>query len=228
MSSSTTPAGMVDAEEVANSKIREVLERDTEMTSEPRSNQEALVLADLAVIGYPAPSLSDSAQSGLRYRDAIPILLHWLKVVDDRSVKEWIIRSMSVSWARPEPIEPLIEEFKRLPGDSTLGWVVGNALDALWDDDYYDSLASLAADRRYGTAREMIVHGLGRSKRPEAVDVLLDLINDPDVDGHATASLRRLRTPRARKAFEAKLADKRAWVRAEARKGLAYLDKKGT
>ena len=55
------------------------------MTSEPRSNQEALVLADLAVIGYPAPSLSDLAQSGLRYRDAIPILLHWLKVVDDPS-----------------------------------------------------------------------------------------------------------------------------------------------
>jgi HEAT repeat protein len=87
----------------------------------------------------------------------------------------------------------------------------------------FDELVGLARDRRHGKARQMVVLGLGKSKRPEAVDVLLGLVNDPDVDGHAVKVLGKLKAPAARAALEGKLGDGRAWVRSEARKALATL-----
>jgi HEAT repeat protein len=104
-----------------------------------------------------------------------------------------------------------------------LRWTVGNALDVLADDSVFDELAALARDRRYGKARQMIVLGLGKSKRPEVVEVLLSLVDDPDVDGHAVKALGKLKAPAARAVLERKLDDDRAWVRGEARKALAKL-----
>jgi HEAT repeat protein len=77
----------------------------------------------------------------------------------------------------------------------------------------FAELAALAQDRRYGKARQMIVLGLGRSKRPEAVELLVGLVDDPDVDGHAVKALGRLRAAAAREVLESKCDDKRAWVR---------------
>lgn len=100
---------------------------------------------------------------------------------------------------------------------------MGNALEVLADDSVFEELADLARDRAYGKARQMVVLGLGKSKRPEAVSVLLGLMDDDDVDGHAVKALGKLKAPAARGAFESKLDDKRAWVRQEARKALAKL-----
>lgn len=112
-------------------------------------------------------------------------------------------------------------------GDAAFGtglrWTIGNALEVLFDDANFEALADLARDERYGKARQMIVLGLGKSRRPESVDVLLALVDDPDVDGHAVKALARLRAPKSRAALEGKLTDERAWVRSEARKGLAKL-----
>jgi len=133
-----------------------------------------------------------------------------------------------VPWAKPAAVRPLIEEFRRVdaavdPKGLGLRWTIGNALDLLFDDASFDELVELATDRRYGRAREMVVLGLGRSKRAAAVDVLLSLVDDPDVDGHAVSALGKLKAPAARAALEAKLDDRRAWVRSEARKALARL-----
>jgi len=156
------------------------------------------------------------------------VLLRWLSRVSDPKVKEEIVRALSVPWAKPAATAPLIEQF-RVVADSVdptglgLRWAVGNALDVVFDDASFDALAELARDRRYGRARQMVVLGLGRSKRPEAVEVLLGLVDDPDVDGHAIKALGKLKSPAARAALEAKLTDSRAWVRGEARKALAKL-----
>lgn len=94
----------------------------------------------------------------------------------------------------------------------------------VWDDAHFDDLVGLARDRSFGRAREMIVLGLSRSKRPEAGGVLTELLDDADVNGHAVKALRKLRVPSARPGLERMLGDKRAWVRKEARRALANLD----
>jgi hypothetical protein len=196
-------------------------------SAEPAAGEE-LVLADLAAVGFGVRSLSDLRHSGTKYRDAVPVLLRWLPQVTDTKVEEEIVRALSVPWAKPAATLPMIQCFRRVDvavDASGLGlrWVIGNALEVLFDDASFDELADLATDRRYGKARQMVVLGLGRSKRPEAVDVLLQLVDDPDVDGHAVKALGKLRAPAARTTFEQKLNDSRAWVRSEARKALTKL-----
>lgn len=195
--------------------------------AEPAPGEEA-VLADLGAAGYQVRSLADLRHSGVRYREAIPVLLAWLPQVADRRVKEEIVRALTVPWARPAATRPMIAEFRRVdssvdPTGTGLRWTIGNALEVLADDSCFDELAELARDRRYGKARQMIVLGLGRSKRPEAVEVLVGLVDDPEVDGQAVKALGRLKAPAGRAALEGKRDDKRAWVRREARRALERL-----
>ena len=189
---------------------------------------EERILVDLAAAGFEVGSLADLRRSGVRYRGAIPVLLDWLGRVSDSKVKGEIVRALSVPWARPAARRPLIEVFRAVdsgvdPSGTGLLWTIGNALEVLFDDDDFEAFADLAADRRCAKGRQMVVLGLGKSKLPQAVDVLLGLAEDPDVDGHAVKALGRLGAAATRGAFESKLGDSRAWVRSEARKGLKKL-----
>ena len=176
-------------------------------------------------MGYEVESLADLRSSGLRYRDAIPILLSGLASADDPRVKGEIVRALSVPWAKAVATRPLLEEFKRVADETGMGlrWIIGNALEVVWDDDCFEDLVELARDPSFGRAREMVVLGLRKSKRPEAGDVLIELLDDPVVSGHAVSALRRLKLPQARAGLERMLGDKRAWVRKEAQRALAAL-----
>lgn len=186
------------------------------------------LLQELAAAGFEVASVSELRTSGLRYAQAVPALLRGLSRSESLEEREEIVRALSVPWARKQALVPLIEEFQsiELRDDGQLEllrWAVGNALEVLFDDGSFEALAELARDKRYGKARQMIVIGLGKSKRPEAVQVLLSLLDDPDVDGQAVKALGKLKAPAARVALEGKLADRRGWVRSEARKALAKL-----
>jgi HEAT repeat protein len=139
-----------------------------------------------------------------------------------------IVRTLSKRWARDAVLDRFVEEFEAAPARwGTVGdnyaWALGNGIEIMAIDDDFDVLARLARDRRYRRAREMIVLGLGKSRRPEAVSTLLELVEDPDVDGHAILALAKIGSPRARSAFEAKLTDSRAWVRRAAARALRKL-----
>ena len=71
--------------------------------------------------------------SGTKYKSAIPVLLRWLPKVAYSSLKEDIIRTLSVPWAKPEATPILLEEFKNIedPTGTGLRWVIGNALEVL-------------------------------------------------------------------------------------------------
>jgi hypothetical protein len=185
------------------------------------------LLSELAGEGYPVASVSDLRNSALRYVAAVPVLLKWLPKVP-REEKEEIVRALSVPWAKSQALDPLIAMFKADPVPSdpmgeSLRWAVGNALEVLWDDSRFDELGALMMDQRYGVARQMVVLGLGRSKRPEAVDVLIRHLDDPAVSGHAVKALGQLRDPRARTGLESMTKDGRAWVRKAAEKALSRL-----
>jgi HEAT repeat protein len=186
------------------------------------------LLEELADVGYPVASVADLRSSGMRYRAAVPVLLRWLDRSGDAFEKEEIVRALSVPWARDEALDPLIELFRTVPLDGQeqqlLRWAIGNALEVLWDDARFDELVALARDESFGKAREMVVLGFGRSKKPEAGEVLIDLLDDPVVSGHAVKALRKLKVSAARPGLERMLDDNRAWVRKEAQRALAALD----
>jgi hypothetical protein len=199
---------------------QEAIERDR-LDSAP-------VLADLTAVGFEVEHITHLYIRKLSYKAAIPILIKWLPIVTNEHVKEFIVRALSVPWAKPVACIPLISEFRRLPTKTRLSvrWAIGNALEAVADDSVFEELSELARDKQYGRDREMVVLALGKMKNPKSVDVLVELLDDDDVAGHAVAALRKLCIEATRPHLERFVDHPKTWVRNEAKKALAKLDKR--
>lgn len=185
------------------------------------------IIQELRGAGFDVRSVGDLYNKKLHYEKAIPILVAWLSRVTNPIVKEDIVRSLSVKWARDTMVPKLlVTEFEQAE-DSTgtgLRWAIGNAIEVLANDGIADGMIRLATDRRYGKAREMIVLGLGKLKYPHVTDVLLNLLTDEEVVGHAVMALGKLRARMARSRIESLLNHPKPWVRKEAKKALASID----
>ena len=188
----------------------------------------APVVEALCGAGFVVESVADLFNKKMDYRGAIPILVEWLPRVANPNVKESIVRALSVKWARPAaPL--LMAEFERADDLTGVGlrWAIGNALEVLANDEIADGMIKVATDRRYGRAREMVVVGLGKLKDARVTDVLLGLLADDEVVGHAVMALGKLRVVTARSRIERFLDHPKPWVRKEAKKALARIDKAG-
>jgi HEAT repeat protein len=140
-------------------------------------------------------------------------------------VKEWIVRALTVRWARPAAALPLIEEFHRTD-DEYMRWVIGNALETVADSSVAPQLIEIAGDSRYGASRQMVVVALGRVGGPDAMPLLLELLHDDEVAGHALIALGKVGDENARAAIQPFLEDANSWKRREARKALKAIDKR--
>jgi HEAT repeat protein len=88
-----------------------------------------------------------------------------------------------------------------------------------------DDIIELVENKAYGIARQMLAISLGNMKSPKAVSVLIELLNDPDVDGHAIMALGKLKSKEARSEIERFITHPNTWIRKEAKKALAKIDK---
>jgi hypothetical protein len=207
----------------------EQAEQDRELRREDHQQAAAGVLRDLDEAGYLVRSLGELRRSGFRYPGAIPVLVRWLPQVSDRYVKEDLIRALSVPWAKAEAEPILYQEFQRVPSEQDpngiLRWTIGNALETMADRSSFDNLVRLARDRQFGTAREMVVLALAKTREPRAVDVLVGLLHDPDVVIPALTALGKLKAQRARQVIVQLTNHDKPEVSKEARAALAKLDK---
>jgi hypothetical protein len=147
-------------------------------------------------------------------------------LVTSQALKESIVRALSVPWARPVAALPLIAEFKSVKGlDESLKWTIGNALSIVADDSVFHEIAELVKEKRHGKSREMLAVALGKMKNPQAVDLAIQLLNDEMVVGHALKALAKLKPQRARPYIEALVDHPKPWVRKEAARALAKLEK---
>jgi HEAT repeat protein len=127
------------------------------------------------------------------FAGAAPILVDWLPRIADPRVKEAMVRSLTGEpRARGEGARRLIEEFRRpaYADEDSLRWTIGNALATLAGPADADALIEILRDRSAGMARQMLCDALSRTKDPRRVDVLIDLIGDDTVAGHAVNALR--------------------------------------
>jgi HEAT repeat protein len=148
--------------------------------------------------------------------------------VSNLAVKEALVRTLTVKWAKPAAARPLIEEFLHAPhaAETGLKWAIANALSEVADNSVFDELVELARDKRHGRAREMLAVALAKTKDARAVDILIELLNDEEIAGHAVHALRLLAPPEAREAIAPFTNHPKAWVRDEARRALAKIDSK--
>jgi HEAT repeat protein len=164
------------------------------------------------------------------YAEAIPTLLICLIEIDEPMVKEGIVRALTVKEARGIAEDALLGEFEKIqPQEPSnlqlLKWAIGNALSVVATDKSYERIVELLHDRRHGKSREMLAVALGNMKNPRAVDVLIELLNDDEVVGHALKALGKLIAQKARPQIEHFLNHAKPWVRREADKALAKIAK---
>ena len=192
----------------------------------------APVIEELAKAGFKIEWISDLYSHRLNYKSAIPILLHWLPRIDNTDVKEAIVRALSVPWAKPVAAPILIEEFRKeisrkLEASDFTGflWTIGNALAVVADDSVFTDIANLALDIKLGKAREMLVLALGNMKNPRAREILIDLLEDDEMVGYAIMALGKLRAKEAYTEIKKYQTHPKTWVRKEAKKALARIEK---
>lgn len=218
---------MPDNSQLELAKKLEEKERGRQRIIAINKQASAEIIAGLAQAGYPVEWVSDLYNKPMDYRGAIPVLRHWLPKVDNLDVKEDIVRALSVRWAKPDAAPELISELEKLRDapDHGIKWAIGNALSVVADDSVYEKLVELVREPLYGSARQMIAIALGNMKDPRAVDILIELLEDDEVAGHALIALRKLKAEKARRHIERFLNHPKTWVRNEAKKALEKLNR---
>ena len=228
-----------DGKWITAGELAEQLERDPQYRArmaEVARRRQAIVdrniqdarplLAQLAAQGFEIRMPADLFNRRLNYRAAIPTLLEWLPRISNPDVKTDVAMALSVKWAKPAAIPVLVKEFERAE-DDLLRWAIANALEVVADDSAFSAIAAWATDSRYGDARQMLVLALGHMTDPAAFDVLVRLLNDETVAGHAVIAMGNLRDPRAKSAVEPFLTDQKKWIRDAARKAIKKIDAAG-
>ncbi|HEY2460622.1 MAG TPA: HEAT repeat domain-containing protein [Candidatus Acidoferrum sp.] len=195
-----------------------------------KRHKEALaeLMRDLRVLGYDMESLDSLRRSGIKYDSAIPVLLDWLPRVSLPDAKESIVRTLSVPWAKPSAGPILLKEFANAPTNEEwypLRWAIGNAIEVVVEAKLLPEIIEIVSNPENGTARRMFVLALGKIRDPRSVPVLIKLLEDQQVAGHAIVALRKLRAPEALNHLERFVDHPMAWVRKEAKKAIASIMK---
>jgi hypothetical protein len=205
-----------DPEYRARMQRREQQQRENAESYNAAAEQ---VLKDLGAIGFRVNTVSELRHERRQYRAAIPTLLRWLPRISDRHVKEEIIRTLSVPWAKPTAAPVFIDEFRKAE-DEGVRWALANGLEVVADDAVFEDLVQLVRDKNNGKAREMLAVALGNMKDPRAVAVLIDLLGDAEIVGHAVMGLGKLKPAAAREHLEDLTRHPTEWIRDEALKAL--------
>lgn len=199
--------------------------RDTSLDSWMHREDEVVVSA-LAQAGIAAKSVYDLVNSREPYPEAIAVLIEMLPVVQHRIIKEGVVRALTVKEAKPIAARPLLDEFRKAePEADMLKWAIANALTVVADDRVFDDIVELLRDKSHGHTREMLAWSLGNMRDPRAVDVLVEMLDDEEVAGHAIYALGKLKAKSARAKIERFLDHPKTWFRNEAKKALRKIDK---
>jgi hypothetical protein len=129
------------------------------------------------------------------FEPAVPVLVDWLPRVGDPRVKESMVASLAGQQAaRGVGAQRLIEEFGRpeYAEEPSLRWAIGNTLATIAGPADADGIIEILRDRSGGMARQMLCDALARTRDPRRVNVLIGLIDDDSVAGHAILALRRI------------------------------------
>lgn len=220
------PEGKPDQVRQDLNKILEEKERQRQRIIAINRQSSAPVLTDLARAGFSLEWVSDLYSNKLNYKDAIPVLIKWLPQIENLDVKEDIVRALSVQWAKHTAAPKLlVEEFRKCGAYPGLLWAIGNALSVVAEDDVLNDIVGLIRDKAYGKAREMLVVALGNMKSPDVKYTLIKLLDDEELAGYAIMALGKLKCKEARPAIERFRTHPKSWVRREAKKALARIDK---
>lgn len=152
----------------------------------------------------------------------VAIVLKYIVEVDDESDKEVLVRCLGVK-GFTEATDTLIREFHSSTNTS-YKWAIGNTLSIIGDPNSLSQLEEIAQDVRHGITRQMVVIAIGKLKNNSSIPLLVRLLNDEEVAGHAIMALSNFNDP-SLLPYVRPFTDNRAkWISREAQKMIKKLD----
>ena len=176
-------------------------------------------------VNRPNPDLPGLEPETFDAKAAYPVLLEWLPRVSSPRLRSTIASRLRQTGKSSRTARALLQAYAA-ETDETARWELGDAIARSATRAELDSIVEHAADPRGGTGRQMLVDALWRVKTTRAREVILELIDDPDVCLHAAHSLRRaFGNEEARRRLEPLLEHPNERVRDVARHTLKKIDR---
>ena len=159
------------------------------------------------------------------YAKAIPVFVEFLRneEFDSIGTKEMLVRILTVKEAKGIVNEVLISEYHKYPEEGLFyfyRWVIGNAFTVIITNKDEDNIINIVSNKNNGKSRQMFVQALKAVKSTRVENILIDLLDDNDVTGHAIYALGCLKSQKAKAKIEIFLNDKSAYLRRSAKKAL--------
>jgi hypothetical protein len=184
------------------------------------------IIAELRALGFDIATLDELRRSGKTYSRAVPVLINWLPKVQGLDVKESIIRTLSVPWAKGVATRAVLDEFYKAPAEAmNFRWAVGNAMEVIADEAVAGEILEIVSNPSNGMARQMFVMALGKIGSSASIPVLLGLLRQDEVAGHAVDALGKLQAVEATEELQRLVAHGKPWVRKAAAKALTRIAK---
>lgn len=182
-----------------------------------------LLISEVRDLGYSISSIEELKKIDNKNKDVIPIILRHLSQITDINHKEFLVRCLGVKGFNIAS-NPLINEFKN-SSNNTYKWAIGNSLSLILDKSSLSDLLEIATVKKHGTARQMIVDGLGKFKDKKVIPVLLGLLEDKDVQGHALSALSKFKDTELITYIKPFVNHEITWIRNTAKRAISKLEK---
>ncbi|MCP4138527.1 MAG: HEAT repeat domain-containing protein [bacterium] len=187
------------------------------------------ILKDIRKAGYRINDIDDILSETGQAMGLVPvsseivnIILAKLPQLSDIGALDWLVRIVGAT-RTPYKADALIELFDKTESVD-LKWIIGNTFSLTEPENIYPWIMEKVRDKSLGPARQMLVVALGGIKdNREVIDLLLNVLDDPEIGGFAVEPLGRLGAVEAREKIEACLEHKEKWVRRDAKKALKVL-----
>ena len=95
-------------------------------------------------------------------------------------------------------------------------------------EELLHNIEMMCKDKQFGKGRESYIMLLGQYGGPERIPVLIELLDDQEIQGHAVYSLRLLGAVEAEKKMYPFLHHEKSWIRKEAKKYYTKIGKNPT
>ncbi len=185
-------------------------------------NQE-IIKERLLKVGVEVDSIYDLVNTNEKYPQAIDTLISLLNENIDfnQKIKEGIVRSLAVKEAKGKANDVLFKLYELNSEDlRSLNWAIGNTIYIIVQPKDEEKIIEIVKDKSKGTARQMFVSALGKLKSDAVEKVLIDLLDDEDVRGHAISALGKLKSLKAASKISTFLDHDNSWIRKVAKKAL--------
>lgn len=192
------------------------------VTKVGKLNKELLIL-EIRDLGYGISSIEKLKKIDNKNKDVIPIILRHLSQITDINDKEFLVRCLGVKGFNTAS-NALINEFKN-SSQTLYKWAIGNSLSLILDKSSLNDLLDIVTEKKQGIARQMIVDGLGKFKDRKVIPVLVGLLEDKDVQGHALSALSRFKDPELIPYIKPFVNHEINWIRNTAKRAITKLER---